>query len=101
MNAQTTKITGTSLPTPGAYIRECRARSGRSLAKCASMVAVHAHDRARAESDLAALEADVPGDYLRLVRLLRDRGAFAFSLDTFLLLAAGTADATLDPWAEI
>lgn len=101
MNAHTTIAPPAGKQAPGAYIRECRERAGLSRAQCAARIAVACHDVHRAGADLAALEAERPGDYLRLVQLLRDRKVFAFSFDHFASLAAATADPALDPWAEI
>jgi hypothetical protein len=87
--------------TPGAYMRQCRRRSGKSLRDCAAAIALQQHDRDFARRDLAALERDCPGDYGRLARLLRDRAVFPFDMGTFVQLAAATAAPELDPWAEI
>lgn len=87
--------------TPGRYMRECRERAGMSIEDCAAAIALAPHDQCHARNDLTLLEDDQPGDYYRLVALLDRRKAFTFDVMTFAVLAAATADSTLDEWAEV
>jgi hypothetical protein len=86
---------------PGAYMRQCRRRAGKTIVQCGNELAVQVHDRSRARRDLARLEHDKPGDYGRLATMLRDRKVFAFDFGTFARLAQATADPSLDEWADI
>ena len=86
--------------TPGAYIRQCRERSGKSIEQCAASIAAAEHDRRHARNDLTLLEDDQPGDYYRLVMALRDRAVVRFDMSTFFSLAAATADSSFDEWGE-
>ena len=87
--------------TPGGYMRACRLQAGKTIQECVDAIAVHQGDRVRARHDIMALERDEPGDYGRLVQHLQRRRAFPFSMATFAALAAATADAAFDEWADI
>lgn len=87
--------------TPGRYMRECREASGKTIEDCAAAIALADNDRGHARNDLTLLEDDQPGDYFRLVAMLDRRKVFPFDILSFAALAAGTADASLDEFAEI
>lgn len=82
--------------TTGAYMRQRRERAGLTLSQCAEQIAFTDHDRRVAQSDLENLEANRPGEYLRLVEHLEKREVFPFEMSVFLNLAAATTDATLE-----
>ena len=82
--------------TPGAYMRDCRERAGFTRGQVAEIIA-SSDGRDIARHDLERLEADIPGDYGRLVTCLRESGAFSFDYATFIALAAETCDPSLDP----
>lgn len=83
-------------PTPGSYMKRCRLRAGKTRAACAEKIAVKHHDRIRAESDIAALETDQPGDYAPLLASLERHQPFPFDPGQFAILAARTCDPSLD-----
>lgn len=85
--------------TPGAYMRQCRKRAGKSIKDCADEIALAHHDRLYASHDIQQLEANKPGDYSRLVQQLKERAVFPFDIGTFASLARATADESVDEWA--
>ena len=82
--------------TPGGYMKTCRQRAGLSIAQCAEKVGWAAHDRARARAEIAALEADRPGDYNQLLRHLQAKKVFRFDPVTFSQLALATCSPELE-----
>lgn len=102
MNAMTTiRPKVPSALTPGGYMRGCRRQSGKSIKDCVAELAIQVDGSEKARADLIALERNRPGDYGRLVRLLRDFAVFPFSYATFISLAAETASPELGEWDEL
>ena len=85
--------------TPGAYMKRCREREGRSIEQVADLIASGAYARARAARDIANLEADVPGEYSQLLHALRDHRAVVFNMTVIMSLASATCGEDLGPEA--
>ncbi|MEL7783778.1 hypothetical protein AAG607_12200 [Citromicrobium bathyomarinum] len=80
---------------PGFYMRSRRQAAGKTIAQCGEAIAALGHGPMAAH-DIAALEADRPGDYLQLVDALHAHRVFPFDRAHVLALMAGTADPALE-----
>lgn len=77
--------------TPGAYMRLCRERAGRSIADCVMFLCSRgAGPGFWLTERMTAMEADVPGDYSALLHRLRKHRPFSFSFGHWVELAALT-----------
>lgn len=82
--------------TPGGYMKACRERAGLSRVDVAQAIAVDWKARLDAQIKLAAMEANRPGDYSRLIRALRQFAPFPFDFGIFASLAAETCSPELE-----
>jgi len=83
-------------------MRACREAAGLSIARAAQAIASGYDRRGLARNEMEAMEANRPGDYGRLVRVLRDRKVFPFDFGIFSQLCAATSSPELeepDPFA--
>lgn len=82
--------------TPGGYMKACRERAGLSRVDVAQSIAVDWKARLEAQTKLAAMEANKPGDYSRLIRALRQFAPFPFDFGIFASIAAETCSPELE-----
>ena len=89
-----------SATTPGAYMRACRRAASMSIERCAQAIGDTSVARVHAREQLERMEAETPGDYGRLVQVIRDRRVFTFDFSIFVSLCAATtrAEAQADDW---